>query len=392
MISFIEKYRPYWLSDLVLPQETENYIKAFVYTSKLPKNHYMFNKYHLLISGEPGIGKTSAARCMAREIINCNNNSNNPEVALHNEREFYRNHVFEFKPESMNSSDIVSKLNSITRYINGSKSEYFVLIVDEIDEINIGCQNNILQFIKTIDTSIWKTNKITGDTPDIASSLLGINSDKKILKIILTCNNLSAIMESIQSYCSGVRFRPLSIKEIEKCLKKICQTENLQITENSILDIAEKSHGDIRAAINTLGKATDYAKSKKTIVTENIVKEANEGLIIINPQLFLRALINKEIQSIDSILALDTTYQLTHILSRIIGIIENTKTTNEETIIISNNNVISIPLSLQIELYKIIEICRMECSRISCTKIQILGCVAKMMKCVDKFQLCNLVN
>jgi len=57
---WIEKYRPETLNDIVLDESIMNQLKIFLQGDSLN---------HLIITGFPGIGKTSAVKCLAREIL-----------------------------------------------------------------------------------------------------------------------------------------------------------------------------------------------------------------------------------------------------------------------------------------------------------------------------------
>src|SRR3972149_4174257 len=57
---WIEKYRPKKLDDVVGQVEVIKRLKSYAQSRNLP---------HLLFSGPPGVGKTAAALCVARELF-----------------------------------------------------------------------------------------------------------------------------------------------------------------------------------------------------------------------------------------------------------------------------------------------------------------------------------
>ncbi|HEY9245544.1 MAG TPA: AAA family ATPase, partial [Candidatus Methanoperedens sp.] len=57
---WIEKYRPKKLDDIVGQDEVKKRLNSYIKSRNLP---------HLLFSGPPGVGKTAAAICVARELF-----------------------------------------------------------------------------------------------------------------------------------------------------------------------------------------------------------------------------------------------------------------------------------------------------------------------------------
>ena len=56
----VEKYRPYVLNDIVGNTETIERLKIIARDGNMP---------HLIISGMPGIGKTTSILCLARQLL-----------------------------------------------------------------------------------------------------------------------------------------------------------------------------------------------------------------------------------------------------------------------------------------------------------------------------------
>src|SRR5207253_5369391 len=59
-IPWIEKYRPAELDDLVLDEQIQQQLKIFLMDRE---------NVHLIITGAPGLGKTSSVRCIAKKIL-----------------------------------------------------------------------------------------------------------------------------------------------------------------------------------------------------------------------------------------------------------------------------------------------------------------------------------
>jgi replication factor C subunit 2/4 len=59
-ISRVEKYRPVFLDDVVGNTETIERLKIIARDGNMP---------HVIISGMPGIGKTTSVLCLARQLL-----------------------------------------------------------------------------------------------------------------------------------------------------------------------------------------------------------------------------------------------------------------------------------------------------------------------------------
>ena len=58
-VLWVEKYRPQFIDDTILPEKTKAMFKKFVADSNVP---------NLLLSGGPGVGKTTIAKAMLEEL------------------------------------------------------------------------------------------------------------------------------------------------------------------------------------------------------------------------------------------------------------------------------------------------------------------------------------
>jgi len=59
-LPWLEKYRPKVLTDIVGNKETVDRLKEIAHTGNMP---------HLILTGPPGIGKTTSIDCLARELL-----------------------------------------------------------------------------------------------------------------------------------------------------------------------------------------------------------------------------------------------------------------------------------------------------------------------------------
>lgn len=59
-VPWVEKYRPVYLDDVVGNSETVERLKVIAHDGNMP---------HLIISGTPGIGKTTSIHCLAHALL-----------------------------------------------------------------------------------------------------------------------------------------------------------------------------------------------------------------------------------------------------------------------------------------------------------------------------------
>lgn len=208
-IPWIEKYRPTSIDDITLDEQVEKQIRIFLQDRK---------DVHLIITGLPGIGKTTTVRCIAKEILKDNLDKGYLELNAAEDRGI------------RSISHIVPSF--CKRVANFTESK--IILLDEADNMTSKCQNDINSMIK----------------------LYGHKT-----KFIFTCNDSTKIIEDIQSVCSIVRFKKLTVNQISKYLEKICQKEGIEYNNSGLKTICYISDGDMRKSINNL-QLTAYAYNK----------------------------------------------------------------------------------------------------------------------------------
>ena len=98
----------------------------------------------------------------------------------------------------------------------------------------------------------------------------GVGAVIKIIKeskfpVVLTANKpYDQKLRSLRQYCQLVQFKKIHVFSIEKRLRQICEKGKIKIDEEILMELAKKSDGDLRAAINDL-EAISQGKDKITI-------------------------------------------------------------------------------------------------------------------------------
>ena len=205
-VMWVEKYRPKKISDLVNQKEIMGSLNALLKNqSEMP---------HLLFSGSAGVGKTSAAICLSREILG----------------EHLRDYSLELNASDERGIGMVrEKVKKFSRFAGlDTEIPFKIIILDEADEMTSDAQTALRRIIE--DTA-------------------------KYCRFILIANNLSKIIEPIQSRCVVFKFTRISNKEISSQLKFIAQKEKIKADEKGLETICDYADGDIRHAINILQAA-----------------------------------------------------------------------------------------------------------------------------------------
>lgn len=208
---WVEKYRPVKLEQVINQKEVINAL------SNLIKNPHEIP--HLLFAGPAGVGKTTAALCIARELLGEYWQKDTLELNASDERgiKMVRERVKEFAA--------VMKLSTS----NNDDKPFRIIILDEGDEMTSEAQTALRRIIE--DSS-------------------------KTTRFIISCNYLSQIIEPIQSRCVVFRFTRLAKEDIVGHLKMICEKEGVKYEEKALTQIYSATSGDLRHSINVLQAAS----------------------------------------------------------------------------------------------------------------------------------------
>lgn len=209
-LPWIEKYRPKIIDDLILPDSLRFKIVNFIEEKSIP---------NLILTGSPGIGKTTSVRCIARGLYG----------------KYYDRAVLELNASDDRGSksihgDLLNFCKSVLPYrkndIKCDKYPRFKFaILDEADNM--------------IDRAQYQISMLMEKFKDTA-------------RFVFTCNSSSEINESIQSRCLILHYMKMNVTGISKRLEQICKLQNVKYELNAINYIASISNGDMRNSINML--------------------------------------------------------------------------------------------------------------------------------------------
>ncbi len=220
---WVEKYRPLKISDLVNQKEIVGSITSLIKNvSEMP---------HLLFSGSAGVGKTTLALCLARQILG----------------DRWREYTLELNASDERGINMVrERVKKFSRFAGLDTNIPFKLIIlDEADEMTSDAQTALRRIVE--DTS-------------------------KYCRFVLIANNVSRIIEPLQSRCAVFKFTRISEKEVIAHIKEIAKKEKIKVEEAGLKSIFDYTEGDLRHAINLLQAAASLGN-----ITEDNVK-ASAGL------------------------------------------------------------------------------------------------------------------
>lgn len=208
---WVEKYRPSRLDQII---NQKDIIRALQNLRKKPNEIP-----HFIFAGPAGVGKTTAALCIAKELLGENWRRDTLELNASDERgiKMVRERVKEFAA--------VMKFSSTAENYD---KPYRIIILDEADEMTSEAQTALRRIIE--DSS-------------------------RTTRFMIICNYLSQLIEPIQSRCVIFRFTRLPKQEVVDHLSEICKREGIEFDVKALSRIYDSTSGDLRHSINILQSA-----------------------------------------------------------------------------------------------------------------------------------------
>lgn len=224
---WVEKYRPKKIADTILPDELKTTFAQFVANDNVP---------NLILTGGPGVGKTTVARAMLEEIgatyIVINGSMNGNIDTLRNE---------------------IKNFASTVSFGGGRK----YVILDEADYLNPqSTQPALRNFMEEFSANCG---------------------------FILTCNFLNRIIQPLHSRCSVVQFKitsadkPKLAAQFYKRTLGILKEENVEADGKVVAELIKKHFPDWRRVLNELQRYSATGKIDNGILS-NMSEESFKKL------------------------------------------------------------------------------------------------------------------
>ena len=203
---WVEKYRPKTLSDFISTDSNKELISAFETKDEIP---------NLLFVGTPGLGKTSLAKIIVNDILQCQ-------------------YLYINASDENGIDTIRTKVTHFaqTKSIDGKIK---VIILDESDGLSMDAQR-VLR--------------------NIMEEYAGIT------RFILTANYKYRVIPALQSRCQSFDLTPPLDQVVRRCAW-ILKQENIELPEDQkvkFVEFIKSNYPDLRKCINELQKHTSTGK------------------------------------------------------------------------------------------------------------------------------------
>ncbi len=213
---WIEKYRPKTFDEIKGQKETIPRIKAFVKQGNMP---------HLLLSGPAGVGKSTTALVIAKQLFG----------------EGWRQNFLELNASDERGIDVVRvKVKDFARTRAIGNVPFKIIFLDECDALTKDAQQALRRTMENYTLTC---------------------------RFILSCNYSSKIIDPIQSRCAIFRFKPLPQEDINELIDYISEKEQLTVDAEAKKALVDVSEGDCRRVENVMQSC---AAINPTITAENI--------------------------------------------------------------------------------------------------------------------------
>jgi DNA polymerase-3 subunit gamma/tau len=239
------KWRPQRFEDIAGQEHISRTLQNALRTKRIA-HAYLF-------TGVRGVGKTTAARILAKALncddgptaTPCNKCSHCEEIAQGNSID-----VLEIDGASNRGIDEVRQIIENVRY-QPANCRFKIYIIDEVHQVTKDAFNALLKTLEEPPPSV---------------------------KFILATTEPHRLPDTILSRCQRYDFRRISLREIVQRLVTIAESEGLDITEGALVLLAREADGSMRDAQSLLEQVLAFAQptdgtDKSACVDESLLQE-----------------------------------------------------------------------------------------------------------------------
>ena len=197
---WIEKYRPKTFEEVKGQENIVKRVRALVDSGSLP---------HMLFAGPAGVGKSTLALVVARELFG----------------EDYRNNFLELNASDDRGINVIRETIKDFAKTKGLGVPFKVIFLDEADALTREAQQALRRTMETYSSST---------------------------RFVLSCNYSSKILDPILSRCTMFRFQPLQEEHFLDLIETIKKEEGLKVDKKVVSVLYGLSGGDVRKFENIL--------------------------------------------------------------------------------------------------------------------------------------------
>ena len=212
---YTEKYRPQILDDIVLTDEEKDYFLSLKDKKEIP---------NLLFAGSPGTGKTSLAKIIVKDILDC--------------QYLYINASDENGIDTIRSKVIGF---SSTKSLDGKLK---VVLFDECDALSLDSQKALRNVIEEYSSNT---------------------------RFIFTCNYLFKVIPALQSRCQIFSLTP-PLNGVLNRVVHVLKQEEIKVPDeekNKLVELVRSGYPDLRRIINDIQK---FSYSGTLVIKDSNVK------------------------------------------------------------------------------------------------------------------------